>query len=853
MVYERDNFREHDIVENSNYDFPERNANFRDSIPPRDRNNWNSWRSDRDQRDRDARDIPQNLSIRGGGVRKQRNWPPSDARDKDFNRMRELNRRHTSINLLDSRKADFQRFRSSAPNIPHIKEDLNPNQNNEGMMEDPFHKKRWENGNINPIANMEQHRENAQSISIGGPILPKVAPVSAMKDFKHKKDKSMDESPVREEEPPPPPKFQNEEVIDTPEEFLPTKQEIIQDMDKLDMEMGDIKVELEKFRKLKADSHKPKDRSNLSIIERIVLDNQEKALEHTKLMKDYEIAETEKVHHLVVYHTDPLQSYIYRPRMVHYLRKRLFSIKQKEKILAETYLYHKYQWDIRLKSLNLDHHVHSPLIDSTNECSGNSSEIEQNSENNQSPKENSLSYSTRRNSRNRKEDDNNNNNNNNNNNEKNDSLSNKPDEELTMRYLKTLANSVPMILDEVELSRKFIDNNRKIENSLQEYQNYKLTNPWTVEEQEIFLKRYLLFPKQFTKIASFLQNKSIEDVISFYYQNKLRLDLKRQLSRKRQRRYLTRTREPAPDLSNNNINNNNQIGLWKEPINQRNRTRNRANDMLNISPLMNSNNNYNNNNYGDKNEKKVKEEEVVVKRKPGKPAKNKSILSSPSLTPIKDSPKLTAGRKRLNANNNTNNNKKKSKKDSSPPPSPSSNAHPQSPSDDPVVISPLRSPLSPRRSPSPPRKAKTKANSNILNQSKTLNKPSSPSLAKKSPPSSPTHSKSRSSSSSASNPSLNSTPNNNNNSQPKIRTSNNINNRNNANNAFCEDDTPTPWTDVERDLFKRAFVQSTLDFKAIADFIGSKNQFQCRSYYYNIFQFLNPSTLINNNNKNIKP
>jgi len=40
------------------------------------------------------------------------------------------------------------------------------------------------------------------------------------------------------------------------------------------------------------------------------------------------------------------------------------------------------------------------------------------------------------------------------------------------------------------------------------------------------------------------------------------------------------------------------------------------------------------------------------------------------------------------------------------------------------------------------------------------------------------------------------------------------------------------WTDSETLLFAEAFHNISKDFKSIAEYIGTKNQFQCKEYYH---------------------
>lgn len=65
-----------------------------------------------------------------------------------------------------------------------------------------------------------------------------------------------------------------------------------------------------------------------------------------------------------------------------------------------------------------------------------------------------------------------------------------------------------------------------IEDPVAMYINACAVNPWSREETLIFLEKFVVFQKDFRRIATFLEHKSTADVIRFYYQNKLRLNLK---------------------------------------------------------------------------------------------------------------------------------------------------------------------------------------------------------------------------------------------------------------------------------------------------------------------------------------
>lgn len=61
---------------------------------------------------------------------------------------------------------------------------------------------------------------------------------------------------------------------------------------------------------------------------------------------------------------------------------------------------------------------------------------------------------------------------------------------------------------------------------LEEHYASRARNPWTQPERLVFLEKWLVHGKNFRKIASFIDSKSVYDVQRFYFQNKLRLGLK---------------------------------------------------------------------------------------------------------------------------------------------------------------------------------------------------------------------------------------------------------------------------------------------------------------------------------------
>ncbi|MFS7957731.1 putative transcription factor MYB/SANT family [Helianthus anomalus] len=87
--------------------------------------------------------------------------------------------------------------------------------------------------------------------------------------------------------------------------------------------------------------------------------------------------------------------------------------------------------------------------------------------------------------------------------------------------VKTYRNEAKMptfILDKKERTcARFISDNGLVENPIDVEKERSIVNLWTVEDTETFLDKYSLFGKNFRKIASFFQHKTVADCVEFYY------------------------------------------------------------------------------------------------------------------------------------------------------------------------------------------------------------------------------------------------------------------------------------------------------------------------------------------------
>lgn len=90
----------------------------------------------------------------------------------------------------------------------------------------------------------------------------------------------------------------------------------------------------------------------------------------------------------------------------------------------------------------------------------------------------------------------------------------------------------PILLEERKRKQRYINKNGLIEEPICEYKDYKNINIWTEQEREIFKEKYLLHPKNFVVIGSYLERKSVSDCIQYYYSTKKKENYKMLVKRR---------------------------------------------------------------------------------------------------------------------------------------------------------------------------------------------------------------------------------------------------------------------------------------------------------------------------------
>ena len=109
----------------------------------------------------------------------------------------------------------------------------------------------------------------------------------------------------------------------------------------------------------------------------------------------------------------------------------------------------------------------------------------------------------------------------------------------TRMMTQWMAKDEPMYLDDVEFyTYAFFNMNGFVEDPVAAHNKYRKRLVWTDTEKQIFLDKYRLHPREFRKIAAGLPNKSVKDVIEFYYIHRVDMQLKQleQMTKKRGRK-----------------------------------------------------------------------------------------------------------------------------------------------------------------------------------------------------------------------------------------------------------------------------------------------------------------------------
>ncbi|KAG5457057.1 MAG: hypothetical protein BJ554DRAFT_3035, partial [Olpidium bornovanus] len=114
-----------------------------------------------------------------------------------------------------------------------------------------------------------------------------------------------------------------------------------------------------------------------------------------------------------------------------------------------------------------------------------------------------------------------------------------------IRASKTSANVPPMISNTRERESKYDDRTRLVAVPFDVYHVGSSPDEWSEEEKLLFIRQYLLHPKQFGKIAREVKTKTASQCVLFYYREKKVFDFKKLQNSKDKKR----KRRPAASTS----------------------------------------------------------------------------------------------------------------------------------------------------------------------------------------------------------------------------------------------------------------------------------------------------------------
>ncbi|KAM9744671.1 nuclear receptor corepressor 2 isoform 3-T4 [Menidia menidia] len=108
--------------------------------------------------------------------------------------------------------------------------------------------------------------------------------------------------------------------------------------------------------------------------------------------------------------------------------------------------------------------------------------------------------------------------------------------ENTEKQMRQLAVIPPMLFDAEQQRIKFINMNGLMDDPMKVYKDRQVMNMWSEQEKDTFREKFIQHPKNFGLIASFLERKTVADCVLFYYLTKKNENYKNIVRRNYRRR-----------------------------------------------------------------------------------------------------------------------------------------------------------------------------------------------------------------------------------------------------------------------------------------------------------------------------
>ena len=94
------------------------------------------------------------------------------------------------------------------------------------------------------------------------------------------------------------------------------------------------------------------------------------------------------------------------------------------------------------------------------------------------------------------------------------------EQEAEDKKMRSYAVVPPIQNDKKYVKPVFINRNNLVEDPMAEYKERRHVNVWTDSEKDLFREKFLLHPKNFGLISSYLEKKSVRDCVQYYYSSK---------------------------------------------------------------------------------------------------------------------------------------------------------------------------------------------------------------------------------------------------------------------------------------------------------------------------------------------
>uniref|UniRef100_A0A674CQS6 Nuclear receptor corepressor 2 n=1 Tax=Salmo trutta TaxID=8032 RepID=A0A674CQS6_SALTR len=110
------------------------------------------------------------------------------------------------------------------------------------------------------------------------------------------------------------------------------------------------------------------------------------------------------------------------------------------------------------------------------------------------------------------------------------------EQENTEKQIRQLAVIPPMLFDAEQQRIKFINMNGLMDDPMKVYKDRQVMNMWSEQEKDTFREKFIQHPKNFGLIASFLERKTVAECVLFYYLTKKNENYKNIVRRNYRRR-----------------------------------------------------------------------------------------------------------------------------------------------------------------------------------------------------------------------------------------------------------------------------------------------------------------------------